>query len=395
MNGTPPVVIVSLPDETATTSAAPSGSGPSGSSPSEPAGALVTPRPYRDTPPPAPTYKGQTPAPPGSLVSDTTVFSATVPARGSVTVKIDFEGATSSTLLGYSESDGIIVTFRGGRLPVQPAEALSTLATFGDEYKHPVNGDLVIKNPTAMSAAVNGFATITTRRHLYLDPTVRYLHRGEAYSAALTLSEATESDGVEVTVKCDDEDLPLQVSRVGVGRWTVSATASIAGNCSMSAMTTGTRRRSAVGSIEVISGETKVSHSMITKIVDEDRDGLIDELQISSTLTVARPGVYEISAGLKDETSATVAIASTVELELQPGVAPLTFRFNGSDIYRSGRWGPYSLQVSIMYLGPDDVTVELASEIVGLTAAYDYMQFERDCDSLGSVKTPATPSLCR
>jgi hypothetical protein len=370
------------PTATPPTATTASAAGDCCASPSAPPGALVTARPSRETPPP--TIRLDPTTPPDSLGRDRAVFSVTVPPAGSVTVPIDFEGATESTLLGYTESASLIVTFRGQPLRVGPAMGPSTEATFGDTYRPPVNGDLVLKNPTAAPVAVEGFATITTRRHLSLHPSSTYTRKGQAYSVDVSLTEATESDGLKVTVRCDDvAPVPLVVVRVAVGRWTASGTASSVGSCNLDAITTGTRARDAMGAVEVVSGEASLSSSFTTQLLDEDHNGLIDKLVLTPNITLGRSGRYDVEAFLVDEVGATVT-SDTREIDLKAGAQPLSLEFGGPTIYRSRRWGPYALEVKVTYLGPGAAALEIPSVVVGKTAAYDYMQFERECDACGS-----------
>jgi hypothetical protein len=52
--------------------------------------------------------------------------------------------------------------------------------------------------------------------------------------------------------------------------------------------------------------------------------------------------------------------------------------FDGNYIFKSGRWGPYTLHVTVLHEMATTTTIELDGAVLGQTAAYDYLQFEHE-----------------
>jgi hypothetical protein len=83
------------------------------------------------------------------------------------------------------------------------------------------------------------------------------------------------------------------------------------------------------------------------------------------------------NAYLYDQSGVEVAMADGGERDLVSGAQPLNLKFDGKSIYKSGRWGPYTLRVTIVH-DSTTTTIELDDARLGETAAYDYMQFQHD-----------------
>jgi hypothetical protein len=113
------------------------------------------------------------------------------------------------------------------------------------------------------------------------------------------------------------------------------------------------------------------------QVQDTDQDGLIDELDATTTVDLALSGEYLANATLTDRTGQVVATNGQGEMSLASGSQPLILKFDGSLIYRSGLWGPYTLHVMIVRLGVPTTTL-VDDAVLGATAVYDPMQFQHE-----------------
>jgi hypothetical protein len=345
--------------------------------------ALVTARPSRDQPP-APSGSVRPTASPtaaDSLSEDGAGrFDKTIPAYGSITEPIDFEGSSWGTVVLWAQSDGLTVTFGGKALEPQKAAMLGEAArAFSAESDNAINGDLVATNTTSAPIEVVGFAWILTRRHLNIHPSELYPRVGQTISFDVTLTEATSADDVTVTVAdMHGNSTPASVTKVATGHWIGRATFSAAGDGAIYASTTSARSRVASYPLTVAVGNVSLSSTFHEEGVDSDRDGLVDQLVLTPTITVATGGEYMANAKLLDESGVEVASNGQGEMSLVAGTQPLRLEFDGSLIYKSGRWGPYTLDVTIVHITSTATTIELADAQLGETAAYDYRQFQHD-----------------
>jgi hypothetical protein len=250
---------------------------------------------------------------------------------------------------------------------------------FGDSVDNPVNGDLVVKNTTGSPVNIAGAVMILTRRHLIVEPSIRFPSKGQGITFDVTLTQAADADDVSASiVGPDGKAAPVALTKVGTGHWTGRATFSEVGDSTIRVITTGTRIRMGDGHVTVAAGDVTVSSSFTEDVGDTDHDGLIDELVLTPTITVPVAGKYMANATLVDQSGAQVTTDLDGEIDLVSGAQPLKLRFGGQYIYESGRWGPYTLHVTIVHDASTATTIEVDDAVLGQTAAYDYMQFEHD-----------------
>lgn len=348
---------------------------------------LVTARPSRDPAdvPAASERPTPTATPADSLSQDSTdQFDEMVSAGASISVPIDFEGSSWGSAMVYARADGLRVTFAGKPLESSPAGIMGpTGRAFGVASANPANGTLVITNTTGAPMEAAGYASIMTRRHVSVKPSVVFPKVGQVTSFDVSLTEPTASDDITVsTIGPTGMGTPATVTRLGMGHWTVEAAFATPGENAIRIQTIGTRIRVGGYQVSVAAGEVSIGSTFDEQVVDSDRDGLIDMLVLTPTITVLAAGKYMANAKLLDASGAEVTTNGQGEMSLAAGSQPLRLEFDGGLIYESRRWGPYTLEVTIWHdTTPNDV-VEIADARLGQTAAYDYLQFQHDPISL-------------
>jgi hypothetical protein len=341
--------------------------------------ALVTPRPTRDS------GAGPTALPTSSPAADelrqegTGFFTKTVPAKGSISVPIDFEGSTWGAVSLMTQADKQIVTFGDTTLTSQKHPLLKDgYWGFASSLDNPTNGDLVVKNPTPSPVDVVGYTMIMTRRHLTITSSNTFPTKGQAVSFDVRLTEATDADDATMTlVDSKGTQTPVDLIRVGAGHWAGTATVSALGDMDIRASTTGSRMRIATGALTVGAGGVSISPAFDEQVEDTDHDGLIDKLVVTPTMTIPSAGKYMVNAVLTDESGFVVSNSGTGEVALAAGSQPVKLEFAGDTIYKAGRWGPYAIKVTVDHETSGATTVELDT-VLGHTATYDYMQFQHE-----------------
>lgn len=344
--------------------------------------ALVTARPGGPGAVPSASFQPTAAASPADSMSEegTGYFSQTVPAKTTIKVPIGFEGSTWGAVVVYAESGGLAVTWAGKTVAPQKYPALgASVVGFSVSLDNPKDGDLTIKNTTGSPIDAAGYVMIMTRRHLTLTPSTTFPHMGQQISFDVTLSQATDADGLTATlVDLSGAATPLSVTKVGTGHWIGNVTFSSTGQFTIRASTTGGTFRGAMAELDAAAGVVTVSTTFDEQVVDSDHDGLIDELDLTPTITVPVAGKYMANAYLYDSSGAEVTRDITGEIDLVAGSQPLKLEFGGTYIYNSGRWGPYTLRVTVLHETTTSPEVELDDATLGTTAAYDYMQFQHD-----------------
>ena len=306
-------------------------------------------------------------------------FNETIAPRKSASIAVDFEGSDWGGINGYTKPGGVLVTFGGKTLPLAQQAGLGQDVWWFSAYdsqSKPVNGDLVIKNPTSSPVVVAGWATIMTRRHLKVDISKHFPIKGEVFTVNLSLSEATADD--DATVSISDQSgatTSVALTRTGVGQWTGSTSLPAQGEYEVRASTSGSRMRVATDEVTVGAGDVSVSPTFGERVEDTDRDGLIDNLILTPTITFATAGNYQVRGTLYDQAGVVVGTSDNGESAVAAGTQPVDLSFNGNYLYKSGRWGPYTLHVTVMHVLPATTTIEVDDVVLGQTALYDYLQF--------------------
>jgi hypothetical protein len=343
----------------------------------------VTARPPGDAgAAPASTQPTASPTPADTLSEDgTDEFDETVPAGKSVTVPIDYEGSTWGSLTGLGRAAGLAVTLRGKPLSVEKGTGvIGTNWWFGESGENPANGDLVIKNTTGSPIEVVGFVMIYTRRHLSIAGVIQKVRKGQGVSFDISLTQATDADDVTAWSIADGQTTaPVRVTKVATGHWTGWATFSAGGDYEIHAKTAQSHMRAATNFVSVAAEDVTLSPSFAEQVTDSDNDGLINKLVLTPTITVPVAGEYMANATLFDQAGVEVTTNfGHGALDLTAGSQPIDLEFDGSLIYKSGRWGPYTLHVAVVYDSTPHDVLEIADAVLGQTKAYDYMQFQRE-----------------
>jgi pimeloyl-ACP methyl ester carboxylesterase len=101
---------------------------------------------------------------------------------------------------------------------------------------------------------------------------------------------------------------------------------------------------------------------------------LYEALNVTVGINAAVSGRFGLSADLMDASGNFVAHSLTIE-NINPGPGILTLRFEGNDIYASGRNGPYTL-TNLLLTDQRNTTLAVVEAMnVYTTAAYDYRNF--------------------
>jgi hypothetical protein len=124
-------------------------------------------------------------------------------------------------------------------------------------------------------------------------------------------------------------------------------------------------------------GSVSIGAKFDEQVVDADHDGLIDQLVLTTTINVPIPGQYMVNVRLEDPSGALVQSTGTGEISLVAGSQPLSLVLDGKYIYQSGRWGPYSPVVTVVYFGEKSKIV-LQDARLEQTQSYDYVQFQHE-----------------
>lgn len=113
--------------------------------------------------------------------------------------------------------------------------------------------------------------------------------------------------------------------------------------------------------------------------IDNNGNGLYDELALSVRLNVTAEATYLVRGELRGGISSTEIGTATARLHLLPGTQDVRLWFDGSSIFRSGIDGPYRLSlVQVAEETPKgDVLPVVEAPDVYTTAAYSFRKFER------------------
>jgi hypothetical protein len=113
------------------------------------------------------------------------------------------------------------------------------------------------------------------------------------------------------------------------------------------------------------------------KPVDTNGDGLFDELDISGTVTVETPGLYDTSSALYGSSPFGQIAADYTSWQLTAGANSFTLVYKGSDIAQSGQDGPYALQYLEVYLHADPMDDPGPVDLKYDTPPYKASQFSK------------------
>jgi len=115
---------------------------------------------------------------------------------------------------------------------------------------------------------------------------------------------------------------------------------------------------------------------------DLDRDGLIDNLILTPSVTVAQSGEYMINATLYDKNGTHLYNGGSGEISLAAGRRQIPMNFDGRILYRTGKSGPFDLHLMVVHFFDRDgepVSVTEVEDVdAGRTRAYDHSAFQHD-----------------
>ena len=394
----PPVAIVSLPEDlpTATPTLPVCSDGPNAlrspycrvpTPPPMPAG-IVTPRPSRDEPSPTPLQSGNaatpwpTDAPDGLRMDGASYFSATLAAGTSTSIAVDFEGTSDGSLMVFASSADVKASFRG--VAIKGESGLAP-ASFSYTAKPPENGTLVITNTGRTEATIGGSAYILTRRHLIVTASTILAVKGQPLAVTATLTGATDADDAVAYLVTKTTKTGVDITRTSTGHWTTTVTPPESGEYEVDMLTTGPRNRAGEAIFTASDGDVSAGSALREQPIDENRDGLIDELDLTTTITVGTAGRYRVQGTLIAADGTAIYAGDSQEVVVAAGApTPVTLKLDGAAIYKSRRWGPYELRLRIDREGDQDIP-EAMDLSAGHTSAYDYMQFQHDRLSVDST----------
>lgn len=106
---------------------------------------------------------------------------------------------------------------------------------------------------------------------------------------------------------------------------------------------------------------------------DVDGDSLFDYLILETKVNAVEDGNYSIVGILADDIGTEIAV-SQIEMPFAAGTNQVTLKFDGVEIHRHGKDGPYVLKNLVLY-DSEGNTVDAASDAY-LTSPYSHMDFE-------------------
>jgi len=107
-----------------------------------------------------------------------------------------------------------------------------------------------------------------------------------------------------------------------------------------------------------------------TDLIDEDGDGLYEELCIEVGVEVTSPGEYRVEGSLLDGNGSAIGWLGSTKLLEEDGSIEICV--NGSDIWKSGGCGPLSLENLFLYSGEGDIIDRFEGNITILKCPQDF-----------------------
>ncbi|HZL04524.1 MAG TPA: hypothetical protein VFE45_03745, partial [Coriobacteriia bacterium] len=236
---------------------------------------------------------------------------------------------------------------------------------------------LTVRNTGAQERSFLGLLFVASARALTIDvPTLA--HPGEDVTVVATLTGGrAEDQPVALVTRGDEPVLELPLASVGADRWEVSFPAPPAGSYSVSAVVTGSGPR-LVSAPMIVSDGGALAGSFTEVTVDQDRDGLIDALEVTVPVEVLQAGEYRLAGALVTADGRRVAAAGTTGA-LTAGPGSLTLSFDGREIHDAALAGPWQLVDVALSDGALNL---LDVGDLGPVSHSDYRGYERDAIAL-------------
>ena len=265
----------------------------------------------------------------------------TVPAGGSVDVPLSFEDTSAAQIYLAASDSSIGASF--GSTTLTGDLSGSGGGSLGASLSSPVDGPLHIANSGSQSESVLVIVMIKTGRKLTVTSSVSSVANGQTVNIDVALTQPVTGDSVGAElVDPAGTRTPITLTQAGDGHWTGQVTPTVGGSNDINAWTNGNGIRRAQTILNVEGGNVTISGGFTERLNDTNADDLADQLILTLPLTVAKAGPYEVGAHLVDSSGATVAVNRDPPIELSTGAQTLQVTFDGTDIYKSGRSGPYS-----------------------------------------------------
>ena len=331
-----------------------------------------TPSPtFLVTPPPGPT---ETPTPIDSESQEGTgYFSRSISPGKTISVPLDFEGSTWASVVVYSDSGKVSGTFNEAALAVSQS-GLDWMLTY--QPAKPVNGTLTLKNTGKTLANVAGFILITTQRHLVVTTADTFVARNQRFAIDVVLTQPTDADTLTVTIVGQSSSAPVVMAKVDTGHWTGTASVSSPGTYDIRASTGGSRIRVKTYPLTVFGDDVKILSAPAETAVDSNGDGLIDELDFETTVSMEESGTFDVQGNLYDPPGKTVGANDTESIAFAAGVPKtLAIRIRCDGLYRWRFSGPFELRLRVSHFADHVDVYDAWDLLVRKTAAYDFTRF--------------------
>jgi FG-GAP repeat protein/IPT/TIG domain-containing protein len=140
--------------------------------------------------------------------------------------------------------------------------------------------------------------------------------------------------------------------------------------------------RHGTGYVDVAAGSVSLTGNFFDEGIDSNGDGAFEELRVTAELDITIPSTYQV-VGVLGQAGVEITRQTTRVEVLSSGLLNVDFSFNGTEIYRSGMDGQYSL----MELSVFDETAGLVLEYFAIDAYLTSTYLHTDFGS------PAGPSL--
>jgi hypothetical protein len=301
------------------------------------------------------------------------VVDKVVPAGASIDVPISFEGSSFGSIQVVS-SALVTATFGGTALD---GTATATYTAISTSVSNPSDGPVHVVNQGTTDATVTVIANVGTTRHLTVTPPLNDSTIGGTVKFDALVSEATDADGASAYLQDPSgAKTPIDLTKVGAGHWTGHVNPTVVGISQIHVQTSGTRVRYGSAYVSVPTGNVTLGSGFTEQLLDTDKDGLANQLEITVPATAANPGTYLMVADLVDANGTEVSSGSSGEVTLVVGAQIMSIAFDGASIYKSGRSGPYRLvNVSVSH-DSTELVIDAVAHDLGPTQAYGYRTFQ-------------------
>ncbi len=334
------------------------------------------------TPPPTPTPTPLVTPPSAPMATPTPIdtesqegtgyFSQSISPGTTISVPLDFEGSSWASVVVYSDCGDVSGTLHGAAL----AGAQSALGwTLTYQPEKPVNGTLILGNTGRTSANVAGYILITTQRHLVIATADTFVGKSQRFAIDVVLTQPTDADRLTVAIAGQASSEPVVMTKVDIGHWTGTASVSQPGDYDIRASTDGSRIRVRTYPLIVFGDDVKIISAPAETAVHTG-NGLIDELDFETTVSMDESGTFDVQGILYDPAGKNVTGNDTESIAFTAGVPKtLAIRIGCDGFYRLHVSGPFELRLRVSHFADPHDVYDAWDLVVRKTAAYDYTLF--------------------